>query len=81
MPLSTQTDGFSLLESLLSISQIQCRSLTSPMLVSSGSECTRRSPNRNEEGSQYELSLELYVSAATGLLRCYSALLPGFCLR
>lgn len=81
MPLSTQTDGFSLLESLLSISQIQCRSLTSPMLASSGLEYTRRSPNRKEEGSQYEISLELCVSTATGLLCCYSALVPGFCLR
>lgn len=71
MPLSTQIDGFSVLESLLSISQIQYRSLTSPMLASSGLECTRQSPNRNEEGSQYEILLELlclYCHRPTALL-------------
>lgn len=49
MLLSTQTHGFSLLEPLLNISQIQYQSLTSPMLASSGSEYTRQWPNRNEE--------------------------------
>lgn len=70
MSLSTQIDDSSVMESLRSISQIQYRSLASPMLASSGSECTRRSPNRNEEGSQYEILLELYVFAARGLLPC-----------